>query len=284
MTSNADFYRIDIDLAPPAIDGASWQLQVSGLFDRPRDLTLRDLLAMPAVTQPITQSCISNPIGGDLIGSAYYTGVRLGDVLEELGLQPAAKALALQGGRRLLRERDDGGHAGPAGPARLRHERHDAAGRARLPAAHLHPEPLRHEAAQVDHFDGSHRHSGSGYWVDRGWSQEARPQVISIIDTVAKDSIADGRVPVGGIAWAGDRGIKSVEVQVDDGAWAPANLITPPLGPLTWVQWRYDWPVAPGRHTFRVRATDGKGTLQNGQNQDTYPDGATGYHAVTAAF
>ena len=108
--------------------------------------------------------------------------------------------------------------------------------------------------------------------------------MISIIDTVAKGNITNGRVPVGGIAWAGDRGIQSVAVQVDGGAWAPAQLITPPTGPLTWVLWRYDWPVTPGRHTFRVRATDGKGTLQNGQNQDTYPDGAMGYHAVTVAL
>jgi len=127
-------------------------------------------------------------------------------------------------------------------------------------------------------------HDGAGYWVDRGWSQEARPQIISIIDAVAEDAGADGRVRIGGIAWAGDRGIRQVEVQADEGAWATATLLTPPLGPLTWVLWRYDWPQQAGRHTFRVRATDSTGALQVGEPSDTQPNGATGYHSVTAAF
>ncbi len=122
---------------------------------------------------------------------------------------------------------------------------------------------------------------GPGYWVDRGWSATAHPQIVSVIDTVAKDYIANGHVPIGGIAWAGDRGIKKVEVQVDGGAWVEAVLRTPPLSPLTWVQWRLDWPVVRGTHTFRVRATDGTGALQIEQPTDTYPNGATGYHSVT---
>jgi DMSO/TMAO reductase YedYZ molybdopterin-dependent catalytic subunit len=284
ITSNADFYRIDIDLFPPQIAASSWQVTVSGLFDHPRNLTLQDLLAMPAVTQPITQSCISNPIGGDLIGSAYYAGVRLRDVLQELGLQPTAKELALQSA--------DGFYESVA-----MQDMQDprvllvyGMNGTMLPVEHGYPLriyiPNRYGMKQPKWITSMEAidHSGPGYWVDRGWSAEARPQVISIIDTVGKDSFASGRAPVGGIAWAGDRGIRSVEVQVDGGTWAPANLITPPLGPLTWVLWRYDWPVTPGQHTFRVRATDGKGALQSGQVQDTYPNGATGYHAVTVTF
>ena len=220
---------------------------------------------MPAVTQPITQSCISNPIGGDLISSAYYTGVRLRDVLEELGLQPAATQLALHSADGFYESVEMQDMQDPR--VLLVYGMNGTT----LPVEHGYPLriyiPNRYGMKQPKWITSMEAidHDGSGYWVDRGWSAEARPQVISIIDTVAKDSIANGRVPVGGIAWAGDRGIKSVEVQVDDGAWGPANLITPPLGPLTWVQWRYDWPVTPGRHTFRVRATDGKGTLQIGQ-------------------
>jgi hypothetical protein len=125
---------------------------------------------------------------------------------------------------------------------------------------------------------------GRGYWVERGWSQEARPQVISIIDVVAKDHAERGRIPVGGIAWAGDRGIARVEVQVDDGPWVAALLRTPPLSPLTWVQWRYDWAATSGRHTVRVRATDGTGQLQIGTPSDFSPTGATGYHTVTVTI
>jgi hypothetical protein len=88
----------------------------------------------------------------------------------------------------------------------------------------------------------------------------------------------DGKIPIGGIAWAGDRGIQKVEVQVDDGDWVEATLRTPPLSSLTWVQWRYDWPLIPGEHTFTVRATDGTGTQQIEEKRGTFPDGATGYH------
>lgn len=123
---------------------------------------------------------------------------------------------------------------------------------------------------------------GPGYWVDRGWSEEARPHIVSIIDNVAVDQpLEDGRIPIGGIAWAGDRGIQQVEVQVDDGPWQAAQLRLPPLSTLTWVQWRYDWPAESGDHTFRVRATDGNGTLQIREETDVRPDGATGYHTVT---
>jgi hypothetical protein len=127
-------------------------------------------------------------------------------------------------------------------------------------------------------------HSGRGYWVDEGWSAEARPQILSVIDAVAKDHNVNGRVPIGGIAWAGDRGIKKVEVQVDGGTWAEAILQTPPLSPLTWVLWRYDWLAVPGRHVFRVRATDGTGALQTGEEHDTFPDGATGYNSTTVTI
>ncbi|HEX7593918.1 MAG TPA: molybdopterin-binding oxidoreductase, partial [Anaerolineae bacterium] len=127
-------------------------------------------------------------------------------------------------------------------------------------------------------------HRGPGYWVDRGWSAEARPQIVSVIDTIAKDHPENGRVPIGGIAWAGDRGIKKVEVQVDGGIWSEAVLRTPALSPLTWVQWRYDWLPVRGSHTFRVRATDGTGVQQTEQEADTYPDGATGYHSMGATI
>jgi hypothetical protein len=120
----------------------------------------------------------------------------------------------------------------------------------------------------------------AGYWVERGWSKEARPQIVSVIDKVALDGAAGDRVPVGGIAWAGDRGIAKVELQVDAGPWTAADLLST-LGTLTWVQWRYDWPRANGAHTFRVRATDGTGTLQVESESDVEPNGATGYHSVT---
>jgi DMSO/TMAO reductase YedYZ molybdopterin-dependent catalytic subunit len=284
LTSNANFYRIDIDALPPVIEKSSWVLAVDGLFDHARPLTLSDILAYPAITQPITLSCISNPIGGDLISTSNWTGVRLRDLLKDLGLRPEAKELAIKAADRfyesvVMEDMLDPrtllvyGMNGETLPIE-----HGFPLRIYIPNHYGMKQPKW--IVSIEAID----HHGPGYWVDRGWSPTAYPQVISVIDTVAKDHIENGRVPVGGIAWAGDRGIQKVEVQVDGGAWAEAILRTPPLSGLTWVQWRYDWPVTAGEHTFRVRATDGMGTLQTEAESDTYPNGATGYHSVTATL
>jgi DMSO/TMAO reductase YedYZ molybdopterin-dependent catalytic subunit len=284
LTPNQDFFRIDINTRPLAVEGDSWALKVDGLFDNPRPLTLSDLTAYPPVTQAITLSCISNPVGGDLIGTSQWTGARLRDVLKDLGLRPEATGLFV--------EAADGFYESVAledwlDPRTLLVY---AMGGETLPVEHGFPLriyiPNRYGMKQpkwitrIEAID----HRGRGYWVDRGWSAEARPQIVSVVDAVAKDSPVDGKVPLGGIAWAGERGVQKVEVQVDGGEWAETTLRTPPLSPLAWVQWRYDWPMSAGRHTWRVRATDGTGALQTEKEHDVYPDGATGYHSVVVTI
>lgn len=281
LTPTKDFYRIDINTRPVVIDGQSWVLEVEGLFENPRPLTLDDLLAYPPVTQAITLSCISNRVGGDLIGTSNWTGARLRDVLKDLGLRPEAKELLVEGAdgffesvvmedlmdpRTLLVY----GMNGETLP-----EKHGFPLRIYIPNRYGMKQPKW--ITRIEAVDDSEE----GFWVQRGWSYEARPQIVSVIDAVAVDQAADGLVPVGGIAWAGDRGIQKVEVQVDDGEWVEATLRVPPLSSLTWVQWRYDWPMVSGRHQFRVRATDGTGTLQTAEVNGVRPNGATGYHTMT---
>jgi DMSO/TMAO reductase YedYZ molybdopterin-dependent catalytic subunit len=281
LTPNEDFYRIDINTRPVVVDGQSWVLEVEGLFDNPRPLTLEDLMAYPPVTQAVTMSCISNPVGGDLIGTSNWTGARLRDVLKDLGLRPEAKELFVEGA--------DGFYESVAmedvmDPRTLLVYGMNGE---TLPVEHGFPLriyiPNRYGMKQpkwITRIEAIDK-EGKGYWVDRGWSAEARPQIVSVIDTVAVDQAVAGAVPVGGVAWAGDRGIQKVELQVDGGDWVEATLRTPPLSPLTWVQWRYDWPLEAGRHTFRVRATDGSGALQIEKVQGARPDGATGYHEMS---
>jgi DMSO/TMAO reductase YedYZ molybdopterin-dependent catalytic subunit len=283
LTSNDDFYRIDINTVPPVLREDEWTLQVQGLFDNPRSLSLVDLMAFPAVTQPITQSCISNRIAGDLIGTSNWTGARLRDVIEDLGIQPAAQALVLRA--------TDGFHETVVMKDMLDPRTLLVYGMngETLPVAHGFPLriyiPNRYGMKQPKWIISmtAVTEEEDGYWVRRGWSREARPQIVSVIDTVAVDEpTGDGLVPIGGIAWAGDRGITKVELQIDDQPWVQATLRTPPLSPLTWVQWRYDWPASAGRYTIRVRATDGNGALQIEERSSTRPDGATGYHEVRA--
>ena len=282
LTSNEDFYRIDINSVPPVISLDDWHLDVAGLFRNARSLSLEDIMAYPAVTQALTLSCISNWVGGDLIGTSYWTGARLRDVLEDLGLQPEAGALYL--------EAEDGFYETVVAEDMM-DERTllvYAMNGETLPVEHGFPLriyiPNRYGMKQPKWIVRMEAIEAwrPGYWVDRGWSMEARPHIVSVIDTLAAEPDAEGIVPVGGIAWAGDRGISRVDLQVDDGPWEEAELRTPPLSGLTWVQWRYNWRATEGRHTLTVRATDGAGALQIAEEQDVHPDGATGYHSVRA--
>ncbi|GMQ77798.1 MAG: hypothetical protein BMS9Abin02_0287 [Anaerolineae bacterium] len=280
LTSNEDFYRIDINTRQPSINQEEWQLEVVGLFDKPRGLSLQELRSFPSETQPITLSCISNRVGGDLIGTSNWTGLRLMDLLEELGIQPEAKELMVDSADGFFESviRED-----MMDPRTLLVY---AMNGEPLPKGHGFPLriyiPNRYGMKQPKWIKQitAVGESVLGYWVVRGWSQEARPQIVSVIDSIAADEpSANGQIPVGGIAWAGDRGIQKVELQIDDGDWMEATLRTPPLSQLTWVQWRYDWSPLSGKHEFRVRATDGDGALQIKKKSGVRPDGATGYHS-----
>lgn len=284
-TPTEQFYRIDINTRPLVIDGPTWELAVAGLFDSPRNLTLADLMALPAITTPLTLSCISNRIGGDLIGTTQWTGVRLAELLASLGLQDRAQALYVEARdgfyetvsradmedpRTLLVYAMDGKTLEPE---------HGFPLRIYIPNRYGMKQPkwiTRIEALEQD---------VEGYWVKRGWDKEARPHIISVIDTIATDDAVDGLIPVGGIAWAGDRAITKVEVQVNEGEWQPAELRQPTLSALTWVQWRYDWPEPePGRYTLTVRATDHNNGLQIAEQTDVRWDGATGLHSRTVTI
>ncbi len=123
-----------------------------------------------------------------------------------------------------------------------------------------------------------------GYWVERKWDKEARIKTTSVIDTVAVQATHERGeqrlVPVGGIAFAGARGISKVEVRVDGGNWQRASLRSP-LSETTWVLWRYDWPFEAGEHLFEVRCAEKDGTPQIEETRKNRPRGATGIHRRT---
>ncbi len=283
LTPAGKFYRVDINLEVPQIDMGSWRLAVDGLVDKPLALSLNEIRSFPSVSQAITLECISNPVGGDLISSGVWTGVRLKDLLQEAGLKANVKEVYLeavdsfyesipladiQDERTLLVYAMDGQP---------------------LTADHGFPLriyiPNRHGMKQpkwINHLKAID-YQAPGYWVDRGWSREAIVNTTAVIDLVAvneKDQNS-GLVPVGGIAYAGARGISKVEIRVDDYPFQAAELRDPPLSPLTWVQWRYFWLPTPGKHTLMARAADGAGELQQAADNGTYPNGATGYYRVT---
>lgn len=286
-----DHYRIDINTSPPVVDGDRWRLQISGLVERPVELSVADLRDRFEPThQFITLACISNRIAGDLIGTTRWTGVSLGRLLEDVGLRPEATHLHIRSvdgfdevvALELVR----------ADPRVMLTYAWDG-----VPLAEAHGFPLRiyipdrygmkqpkwiESIEAVDQWE-------PGYWVRRGWDRDALMRATSVIDTIAVDMMiieADSQsmtVPIGGIAHAAARGISRVELRVDDGPWQPA-LLREPLSDTTWVIWRYDWPFQAGEHTFTVRCFDGDGAPQIETPSPVRPSGVTGLHSLTEMF
>jgi len=283
ITPANKFYRIDINDFPPAVDAATWKLKLTGLVDKPLNLTLDDIRSRPSVTQALTMSCISNPVGGDLISTNFWTGVPFKDILAEAGLQPTATGISITAADGFyeyvpMQEAMDARtllvYAMNGDPLLAEH---GFPLRIYIPNHYGMKQPKWITNMEVVN------HPTSGYWVDRGWSETAIPQTTSVIDTVKVDEnelALNGKMLLGGIAWAGERGISKVEVQIDGAPWVEAELRHPTISPLTWVQWRYDWQPTAGSHTVQVRATDGTGALQTSVATEPAPEGATGIDSV----
>lgn len=280
-------YRIDINTMPPEVDGATWRLAVRGLVAQPLELTLASLRSLPATHQFVTLSCISNPVGGDLIGTTRWTGVSLQELLPRLGLLPTATHLEIRGA--------DGFHeVVPLATIRSDPRLMLAYAWDGVPLTVGHGFPLRiyipdlygmKQPKWITSLEAMDR-PRDGYWVVRGWDRTARMKGTSVIDTVAVDAASrgtDGRlmVPVGGIAHAGARGISRVELQMDDGPWQEARL-RGPISPTTWTVWRADLPFTPGEHRLTVRCVDGGGEAQSIERRPPHPNGASGLYSKGA--
>ena len=117
------------------------------------------------------------------------------------------------------------------------------------------------------------------YWVRRGWAAQTQHPDDGPHRYAAPAGERPGTVAIGGVAWAQHRGIKQVEVRVDDGDWQLAELgDAPTRGHLAPVVAQV--AAAPGRHTIVARATDDTGTTQPEKRMDPFPSGATGWHSV----
>ncbi|MGE0877964.1 MAG: molybdopterin-dependent oxidoreductase [Acidimicrobiia bacterium] len=282
LTPNDRFYRIDTALAVPGVDASRWSLEVKGMVDRPFSLSYADLLALEAVEETVTLQCVSNEVGGNLVGNATWTGVPLRALLDRAGVQAGAAQIV---GRSV-----DGFTAGFPLDA-LTGDRVALVAFAmngeRLPTAHGFPARLvvaglygyvsatkwlrSIELTTWDGFDG--------YWISRGWSKNGPIKTASRIDVPRAGATLDaGPNPIAGVAWAPTRGISAVEVQVDSSPWMRATIGS--VGTKnTWVQWWLDWDAPAGGHTIRVRAIDGTGAVQTGEVHSPDPDGATGWHS-----
>jgi len=287
VVPNDDFYRIDTALLPPHVDAAGWSMEVRGMVDHPLTLTYRDLATMPLFQQYVTIQCVSNEVGGDLVGNALWTGVKLRDVLAAAGVQAGATQIV---GRSV-----DGFTAGfptahamdPAREPMIALAMNDAP----LPVLHGYPARLiipglygyvsatkwlaAVELTTLEAFDG--------YWIPLGWSKLGPILTQSRIDVPRNgQTVAAGPVTIAGVAWAPDRGVSKVEVSVDQGEWLTCTL-SGAISKATWLQWEIPWTATPGNHSIEVRATDGTGQVQTADVTPPAPDGARGHHTISVS-
>ncbi|MDI1460916.1 molybdopterin-dependent oxidoreductase [Catellatospora sp. KI3] len=286
-TPVTDFYRVDTALTLPRVDVRQWRLRIHGMVDRPLTLDFEQLLARGLIERDITLNCVSNEVGGPYIGTTRWLGVPLAPLLRQAGVGPGADQVVARSA--------DGMTLGT--PVETVLDGRDAMLAVGMDGRPLPPEhgfPVRMLTPGVYGYAGSCKWitelelarfaDFDPYWVRRGWARHAPVRTASRIDRPAPFAeVAAGTVAVAGVAWAQGRGIRAVELQVDDGPWQQVELL-PGGGADTWVQWRYRWQAAPGGHRLRVRATDGTGRTQPERRATPFPDGATGWHtlAVTA--
>jgi DMSO/TMAO reductase YedYZ molybdopterin-dependent catalytic subunit len=288
ITPAASFYLIDTELVSPRIDVNSWKLSVKGAVDNPIELSYKDLLDMPTREADITLSCVSNTVGGGLVSNGRWTGVLLSDVLAEAGVSRDKITRASQ---QLVGRSVDGFTTGFKTQIALD-------GREALVAFGLNGSelPLKHGYPVRLVVPGLYGYVSAtkwlteleltdwdydAYWIQRTWSKEGPIKTQSRIDTVQDGAqISAGKISIGGIAWAPQRGIERVEVSTDGGAsWDEARLASQ-LALDTWRQYVYDWDARPGQYTLQVRATDGEGKTQTAKQAPPHPSGATGYHTI----
>jgi DMSO/TMAO reductase YedYZ molybdopterin-dependent catalytic subunit len=284
-----DHYKVFLQTEPTIIEGASWILPITGMVENPMMLTLDDFRNnYQPRDQYVTLTCISGRVGTDLISTTLWTGASVQEVLADAGLQDGARYLVISSGDGFYETVDLDLIANDerimfcyAWDGNTLPKDHGFPLRIWIPDRYGMKQPKWITSIEVtDEYR-------DGYWVERNWDKTARVKATSVIDTVAVDHVIENGdqrlVPVGGIAYAGDRGVSKVEVRVDGGSWEPAQLRRP-LSETTWVIWRYAWPFSPGKHTFEVRCAEADGTLQIEEDSPARPDGSSGIHSSKASL
>jgi DMSO/TMAO reductase YedYZ molybdopterin-dependent catalytic subunit len=287
IVPNSNFYRIDTALSVPQVPRDSWKLRIHGMVDNELELTFADVLDRPMIERDITLSCVSNRIGGDLVGNATWQGIRMKELLEEAGVQPGAT--------QVVSRSIDGWNCGS--PTSIIMDGRDAMlaiamNGEPLPAEHGYPVRLVvpglygyvSATKWVTEIELTRWEDFDGYWIPRGWSKEGPVKTMARIDRPGNgrklDIDDDGAVTVAGLAWAVHRGVSKVEVRIDDGDWHECELAGVPSDD-TWRQWRYRWADhAPGTYQLTARAYDGDGVPQPIGPKNVDPDGAEGYHST----
>jgi DMSO/TMAO reductase YedYZ molybdopterin-dependent catalytic subunit len=286
ITPNGSFYRVDTAIILPQVDPSTWQLRIHGMVARDITISFAELLRRPLIEDYITLCCVSNPVAGPYIGNAKWLGASLASLLRSAGIRSGAS--------QLLCTSVDGFTSGT--PVQTVMDGRDALlavamNGTPLPVAHGFPARMVvpglygyvSACKWVTDINVTTFADAQGYWVPRGWSQQAPIKTESRIDVPnGSATLTAGRTQVAGVAWAQHKGIDAVEVRIDHGPWHRARLAAVP-GIDTWRQWVWDWDATPGSHLIEARATDATGYTQTALQAPPEPNGASGYPMVTVS-
>ena len=284
FTPNLEFYRIDTALQVPLVDPRDWVLRVTGMVEEEVELTLAELLDLPLIETDVTLACVSNEVGGGLIGNARWTGYPIRDLL--------ARAKPLADADMVLSRSVDGFTASTPLSV-LQEEDRDAILAVSMNGDAL---PLEHgfpvrmvvpglygyvsATKWVTELKLTRFADETAYWTTRGWDAKGPIKTSSRIDVpTGNTTLAAGRIAIAGVAWSQHTGIEKVEVRIDNGAWTEATLAEA-ISLDTWVQWVYDWEAEPGSYVLQVRATDLSGKTQSGTEVFVAPNGSEGWHTI----
>ena len=282
ITPIDDFYRISKNFSDPThTSGPNWRMEIGGDVDQPGKWSMEQFQSLGAEQSISTMLCISNEVGGDLIGTAEWTGLPLATVLDEVGAV----------GEFVYFTGVDG------------YETSVPMARCRQPQAFLvwgmngEPLPDKHGAPMRAMIPGLYGMKSvkwitkieiaatdkRGYWEERGWTNEAVVKPMSRIDFPKRTSnLNEGPITIRGIAFGGDGGLKTVEVSTDDGeSWNEARITEEPNPDgVAWSLWQYDWSAPAGNHILVVRMIAEDGTVQTDEEASPIPDGSSGWHDV----
>jgi DMSO/TMAO reductase YedYZ molybdopterin-dependent catalytic subunit len=284
VTPNAEFYRIDTALYVPQIDVNAWSLTLGGRVAKPMSFSFKELSAMPQVNRVVTLTCVSNDVGGNLVGNARWQGVSLSHLLDLAG-GPT------NGAEQVMGVSDDGFTAGF--PLALALDGREpfiaiAMNGVALPVEHGFPArlvvPGLYGYVSATKWLTTIRLStfaeDVGFWVQRGWLSDGNIQSASRIDRPADgNQIAGGNYVIAGRAWHQHAGVGQVQVQVDGGPWQETTLADS-MGINAWRLWSLPWRATSGSHQLRVRMVDLTGKVQSGTDAPTFPGASSGWHTV----
>lgn len=281
FTPNKDFYRVDTALTVPSIDPETWRLVIDGMVDQRVEMSFQDILDMGLDEYAITLTCVSNEVGGELVGNAMWLGVPLRDVLKKAGVKSGAD---------MVLSKSVDGYTASTPLSALTDDNLDAI---LAVAMNGEPLPLEHGFPVRMVVPGLYGYVSAtkwltelkvttfaddeAYWTPRGYSAEAPIKFSSRVDTPKiGEAVPAGKIPIAGVAWAQSVGIERVEVSIDNGDWVPVTMSTP-INNDTWVQWFMEWDAIPGTHYVAVRAVNKNGDVQIEDRAPIAPDGSSGW-------